>query len=94
MDIQQALMLIEQYVTFLQAEDLNAAYDRAARNLLVFLPSRAWLQDLLAGEFCQHLDGFKLQGDRPVSAVFPALELTADQVFAAAYPNGSGNCHE
>ncbi|BAU43243.1 Uma2 family endonuclease [Leptolyngbya sp. O-77] len=29
-------------------------------------------------------------GDRLVSAVFPALELTADQVFAAAYPNGSG----
>ncbi|BAU43241.1 hypothetical protein [Leptolyngbya sp. O-77] len=26
--------------------------------------SRAWLQDLLAGEFCQHLDGFELQGDR------------------------------
>ncbi|MFQ3619275.1 MAG: hypothetical protein SNJ50_21515 [Cyanobacteriota bacterium] len=26
--------------------------------------SRAWLQDLLAGNFCQHLDGFELRCDR------------------------------
>ncbi|MBF2083421.1 hypothetical protein [Thermoleptolyngbya sp. C42_A2020_037] len=41
-------MLIEQYVTSLQAEDLNAAYDRAARNLFVFLREYGCSNDQIA----------------------------------------------